>query len=339
MLDLALVGFGPVGRAFAARLPAGARLVAVADRSGVVADPGGLDAAALVEAKTRDGSLGADAGALPPVDITIDALPTDLRTGEPSLGLALRALAQGSHVVTASKGALALHAPLVSEAAARAGRVVRGSATVGAGTPVLELLSSAFGGDTLEGFDAVLNGSTTFVLSRLEEGASWDDALREARGRGYLEADPSLDLLGLDAAAKAVILANHAWGPRLRLADVDAQGIAGVTREEAMDARRNGFALRLVARATPDGRVAVGPAALPRDHALVAEGAQFAARLKFADAGVITLRGPGAGPRETAAALRSDVLALPISAPVAKTRSGEAISKSFAASPLRIGGR
>ncbi|HEX2021463.1 MAG TPA: homoserine dehydrogenase, partial [Candidatus Thermoplasmatota archaeon] len=214
------------------------------------------------------------------------------------------------HVVFAGKGALALHGREVARAAEAAGREARGSATVCGGTPALELLGAAFRGDAVERIEGVLNGSTSFVLSRLEEGDAWDQAIAEARRLGYLEADPSLDLLGLDAAAKAVILANAAWGLGLTLADAKAQGVMGVTAAEARQAKERGLAIRLVARASPGLGVAVAPVALPRDHPLVTDGPENALRLKLRDAGAITLRGRGAGGRETAAAVLSDILAI-----------------------------
>lgn len=316
---VSILGFGTVGRALAQRLatePCGVRVVSLTDRHGTLEDRRGIDLAAALAEKTARGSIARSshdaAWAVERVDadVVIDLLPTDLRTGEPSLGLALAALRRGKHVVAASKGAIALHGPTLAQAAALAGREVRTSASVLGGTPALELLRGAFRGDRVERFDAVLNGSTNVVLSLLEEGETWDAALAQARAQGILEADPSLDLLGLDAAAKAVILANAAWGARWTLADVDARGIVGITPREAREAKANGLALRLVARASPERGIHVAPVALPRDHALVTEGTENALRLKLAGAGVVTLRGPGAGGAETAAAVLSDVLSL-----------------------------
>lgn len=317
---VALLGFGAVGRAIAERLvdePALARrirLVTVADSRGLAQDRDGLDPAAILARKAQTGSVGSvsvvpgllarHAGA----DVVVDALPSDYRTGEPSKSAMLAALLDGKRYVCAAKSVPALHWGVARRLATRHGGSVAASASVCGGTPALELLASAFHGDRLERIEGVLNGSTTFVLTRLEEGATWDEALAEARHEGILEADPSLDFLGTDAAAKAVILANHAWDAGLTLAHARREGIVGVTREEAREARAKGLAIRLVARATPSG-VSVAPVALPRDHPLVAERAECVVRLKLAGAGTVTLRGPGAGGRETASAVISDVLA------------------------------
>lgn len=337
-LRVSLLGFGSVARELVRRLAerqaSSPRIlvVAVCDRSGGRVDPDGLDLRGLLDLKATRGSVGGDPALTPlriaaevDADVVVDLLPTDLRTGENARAVALAAFRARRHVVTAGKGGLALHAQEILGAAEAAGRRYVASGSVLGGTPILELLSSAFHGDRLERFDAVLNGSTNFLLTLLEQGETWDAALAQARGKGILEADPSLDLLGFDAAAKAVILANHAWGTRLTLADVKTQGILGITAEEVREARAKGMAIRLVAHGSPSRGVAVAPVTLPRDHALVTEGTENAIRLSFAGAGTVSLRGPGAGGRETAHAVLSDLVSL---AParkellVAATRAG-----------------
>jgi homoserine dehydrogenase len=288
-------------------------VVSVSDSRGTVSDRRGIDLATVLERKRATATGDSPRRDLLDIarstenDVIVDLLPTDLRGAKFSREIALAALHAGKSVVTASKGVLAQHAREVRLAALAGGGQYLGSATVCGSTPVLELMSNAFRGDKLERIEGVLNGSTNFVLDRLERGAAWDEALGDARRLGILEADPSQDLLGLDAAAKAVILANHAWGDDLTLADARVDGIVGVSPAEAVDARRQGLAIRLLARATP-GDVSVAPVTLPADHPLVVEGRDNVVRLKFAEAGAITLRGPGAGGRETAAAVLSDVL-------------------------------
>lgn len=319
-LRVSLLGFGVVGQALARSLAEdaqGIRMVSVTDRGGTVADGRGLDPGALLADKKKRGTIALTASrdarwAIEHVesDVVVDLLHTDLRAGEPSFSLAEAALRRRKALVLAGKGALALHGPKLRLLAGATSGDVSFSAAICGGTPVLELVRGAFRGDKLLGFDAVLNGSTNFVLSRLEEGDTWESATAQARAQGILEADPSLDLLGLDAAAKAVILSNVAWRTSYTLDQVKTQGIVGITAAEAREAKANGLALRLVARASPEKGISVAPVALPRDHPLVTEGTENAVRLKFAGAGVVTLRGPGAGGRETAAAVLSDLLAL-----------------------------
>lgn len=305
---VALLGFGEVGQAFARRLARGDlpfEVVSITDRRGSEHDAGGIDLAAALAAKAGRSPAAhrwdwGEALRRVEADVVVDALPTDLRTGARELAVARC----GLPVVTAAKGALAWHARSLR------GLDYHASAAVCGGTPALELLSNAFRGDVLERFEGVLNGSTNHILSRIEEGDTWDQAVTDARERGILESDPSLDLLGLDAAAKAVILANRAWGTCLTLGDVQTRGIVGIDAAEVLRARSEGMAVRLVARASVELGVAVGPATLERGHALAVAGKENALRLKFRDAGWVTLRGPGAGGQETAAALVSDLLAV-----------------------------
>jgi homoserine dehydrogenase len=293
-------------------------VAAAADRRGVVTSSAGESLGEWLERKRAGRSLAT--GPPPPslaewvagldCEALVDLLPSNLDTGEPSRSIALAALASGKHVVTANKGLLALHGREILGAARAAGRQIRSGAAVGGGTPILELVSDTFRGDRVGRFEAVLNGSTNFVLCELERGASWDAALGAARARGLLEADPSLDLSGRDAAAKGVILGNALWDAGWRLTDARLQGIWGLDAREAQDALAHGLALRLVVRADPAGAVRVAPVALPREHPLVVEGAENAVRLTLEAAGTITLRGPGAGGRESAAKVLSDILAL-----------------------------
>jgi homoserine dehydrogenase len=299
-------------------LGAAIQIVAVADRNGVARAPSGHALERLLVAKAAGRSVGNEP---PPeslaqwaadldCDCIVDALPSNLDTGEPSRSIALAALRAGKHVVTANKGLLAQHGAEALAVAKECGRSLRSGAAVGGGTPVLELLSDAFRGDQVLRFEAVLNGSTNFVLCELERGATWDAALRKARDGGILEADPSLDLSGRDAAAKAVILANSLWGLGWRLQDARVQGIWGLDQGEAKDALVHGLAIRLIVRADPEGGVRVAPVALPREHPLVLEGTENAVRFTLRSAGTVTLRGPGAGGVESASKVLSDLLAI-----------------------------
>lgn len=321
---MCLVGFGTVGQALARliagrpELAASLQIVAVADRGGVAAGPEGLGAAVWLARKASRGSVATDPRppslaewvAATDSDAVVDVLPSNLDSGEPSRTIALAALRSGKDVVTANKGPLALHARELREAARSSGRALRAGATVGGGTPVLELLTDSFRGDRVERFDAVLNGSTNFVLSQLERGASWDAALTAASARGILEADPSLDLSGRDAAAKATILGNALWRTHWCLSEARVEGIRGMDGRDAQDAFAHGLAVRLVARADPAGGVRVAPVALPREHPLVLDGPENAVRFRLEAAGTIAVRGPGAGGTESAAKVLSDILAL-----------------------------
>jgi len=321
-LRICLLGLGNVGRSLAQLVleqPALAReirVVAAADRGGVRIAPGGLDLGELLASKVARGTGGAEPSPTSlaawvehlDCDAVVDAMPSNLDSGEPSLGIALAALRSGKHVVTANKGLLALHGPEVLAAARSAGRTLRSGAAVGGGTPMLEILSDAFRGDQVTRFAAVLNGSTNFVLTQLERGIAWDGALHAARAKGILEADPSLDLSGRDAAAKGVILGNAIWNAGWRLGGAHMEGIWGLDPREAADAAARGLALRLIVSAAPETGVRVAPVTLPREHPLVMEGTENAVRFTLRAAGTVTLRGPGAGGVESAAKVLSDLL-------------------------------
>lgn len=339
---VAIAGFGTVGRALARQLAFRPefRVVAVSDSRGAFANPGGVDLAAAIDQKERTGRLPPGPRALAEADVLVDATPTDLRDGEPSLARIRAALRSGVHVVTANKGAVALHLEELRALARARGVELRYSATVAGGTPVLELLEAAFRGDDLQRIDGILNGSSNWILSRLEEGVGFEEALAAARRLGILEADWRLDVGGHDAGAKALILHRTVFGPIDRAAFA-VEGIAGIRPEEAGEARTRGFAIRSVARIVP-GHVSVRPVWLPRAHPLVVPGTENAIRLTLAGAGEILLRGRGAGGRETAAAVLSDLLAIargrattraplpPRPAPAAATRDGAIPARAIA---------
>ena len=160
----------------------------------------------------------------------------------------------------------------------------------------------------------IVNGTTNFILTEMERGATYDEALAEAQSRGFAEADPTDDVSGADAAAKMAILATVAFGSRVTLADVDYEGIQGIAADDVEAAREMGMTVRLVGAATlVDGRldVRVQPALVDRHHPLAAvEGAFNAVMLQGDAIREITLEGPGAGGIETASAVVADMVSI-----------------------------
>jgi len=320
---VALLGFGNVGRALVEIVAEGGvpvRVVSVTDRSGTVVDENGLDAKRLLAAKLGKGAVSAygagyrewssaEAAARSPADVVVQVTPTDLASCEAAVAEIEAAFSAGRDVVTAAKGALALDPGRLRKLGEQYGRALASSAAVAGAVPVLEVLDGAFRGDKLLHLEGVLNGSTTHILSQLEQGVPFERALAEARAAGILETDPSLDLLGLDAAAKAAILHQRAYGSDLSIKDVQTVGITGLTAKECQGARASGFAVRLVARVSADG-ARVRPLYVPSESPLAVSGRKNAIRLVFESAGEIALTGAGAGPRETAGAVLSDVLTI-----------------------------
>lgn len=289
-----MMGFGNVGRALVELLVqrgeeierhhgVSVRFVLVADRSGAAADPDGLDPRRLLEVKTAAGGVAAYPGGLPGVggldaitsttdaDLLLEASPTSVRTGEPGLSHIRTALSRGMHVVTANKGPLVVAYHDLMRLA-RAERVeLRGAATVAAPVPALDLARYALHGTVVDSIEAVPNGTTNYILTMMENGHSLEDGVRAAQVAGIAETDPALDVDGWDSAAKIIILANAVMGVDVRLDDVSVQGIGAVTTSELAALRRQGQALKLLARARrgPHGlELSVAPAPLPLDHPL-----------------------------------------------------------------------
>jgi homoserine dehydrogenase len=182
------------------------------------------------------------------------------------------------------------------------------------GTPALRLAQSALAGCTIREARGILNGTTNYILTQMEGGAAYADALAEAQKLGYAEADPTGDVEGFDAAGKVVIVANTILGGKLTMNDVDRTGISQLTPADIESARANSERWKLIARAqrTDNGIVAsVKPTRLPITDPLASVGGVTNAITYETDMlGAVTLVGPGAGRRETGYAILSDLLEL-----------------------------
>lgn len=227
--------------------------------------------------------------------------------------LMARAAARGARLVTANKAALAERwdawGPWV-----RDGRVGF-EAAVMAGTPVIGAVAGALRGSRLRSLEALLNGTCAYLIGELEAGVAFDVALAEAQRLGYAEADPSLDVDGVDAAHKLTVLARLCADPDLAWRDVrpHVRGVRGLTPEAVADARAQGRRVRLVAALEPDGsggwRASVGPREVPADHPLAVLGAGRNALVYRGDAvGEVWIAGRGAGAEATASGVLADVL-------------------------------
>ena len=306
---LGLIGCGTVGGAFAAALletrsalqaRAGARLALV---QVAVAHPG-RPRTALAGARVHadPSALAAD----PEIDVVVEA------TGAEEAAEWLRtAHARGASVVTANKRALSQDPWLLELLAARDPRLYCEAAVAGA-VPVVRGIRESLAGDRVRRLRGVLNGTTTYVLSALENGGTLARAVREAQEAGYAEADPTLDLNGQDAAAKLAILATLAWGEAVPLARVATRGIEDGVPDLVARARRAGARVRLVAEARRDGSVdaRVAPVLLePADALASTAGVENAVEVDTILAGRLLWKGPGAGGPPTASALLADMIA------------------------------
>jgi homoserine dehydrogenase len=239
---------------------------------------------------------------------------------EPARSLLLSALQRGKSVVSANKALLADDGATLHDAAARAGVDLYYEAAVAGAIPLLRPLRESLAGDRINRVIGIVNGTTNFILSRMDAtGAGFEEALAEATGLGYAEADPTSDVDGFDAAAKAAILAGLAFHTRVTAADVHREGIGAVTAADMASAKAMGCTVKLLAicerTASADGEPAVSvrvhPAMIPRTHPLAGVGDAFNAVFVEADAaGSLMFYGRGAGGAPTASAVLGDLVAV-----------------------------
>jgi homoserine dehydrogenase len=233
---------------------------------------------------------------------------------EPAGGYVLDLLRAGKPVVSANKQLLARRSADLFAAASEGGVQLRFEASVCAAIPVIKVLRESLVATHVHRVLGIVNGTTNFILTRMEEGAAYDEALAEAQQLGYAEADPTDDVSGADAAAKMAVLATVAFGSRVELADVGYEGIEGIKPHHVAAARALNTVVRLVGSATlVDGAVdvRVGPAFVDGHHPLAAVVGAFNAVMLQGDAiREITLEGPGAGGIETASAVVADMVSV-----------------------------
>lgn len=272
--------------------------------------------------------LGLDRGDLPidPALFTTDALGLAKRDDvdmvvevvggiEPSRTWLVEALRSGKSVVTANKALLAEDGPALHDAAAEGGADLYYEAAVAGAIPLLRPLRESLHGDQITRVTGIVNGTTNFILSRMDaSGAGFAEALEEATALGYAEADPTADIEGFDAAAKAAILASLAFHTRVRAADVYREGITEVTAADMDAARGMGATIKLLciaSRADDAVSVRVHPAMIPRTHPLASVGDAFNAVFVEAEAaGQLMFYGRGAGGAPTASAVVGDMVAV-----------------------------
>ena len=213
------------------------------------------------------------------------------------------ALDRGTPYVTANKALLATHGKELAELAERRVAALLGSASVGGGTPMIETVAHLAATGDIVRLRGLVNATTTFIMSPMGRGESYDDALLEAQEAGYAEADPSFDVEGRDAAQKLAILASVAWGKWRPESDVVTAGILDVSVEP-------GKIVRLVADADPKA-LRVGPATLDQaDPLSVLEGVESMLEIVSSDGTTVRVSGPGAGGRATAGAVYADLARL-----------------------------
>ncbi len=265
-----------------------------------------------------DGVLTDDADALV-VDPDVDVVVELMGGMEPARGLIGTALKAGKPVITANKEVIASAGAELVQVAAKAGVGLLYEAAVAGAIPLLRPLRESLAGDRLRRVMGIVNGTTNFILTRMSDGGgSFAEALAQAQALGFAERDPTADVEGWDAAAKAAIIASVAFGVAVVADDVHREGISGVTPEDIVMADRLGYVVKLLAVveavADPHGgpgevAVRVHPAMVPKDHPLASVRDSFnAVFVEGAASGELMFYGRGAGGRPTASAVLGDLV-------------------------------
>ena len=312
-ITIALLGGGTVGAEVArmllenasdleARIGAPVRLTGVAVRDVARVRPG-----IPAELITADAVALANSGA----DIVVELMGGI----EPARSLILSAMAAKSAIVTANKALLAADGATLYAAAAKNDVDLYFEASVAGAIPLLRPLRESLAGDTVRRVLGIVNGTTNFILTKMDEqGADYAEVLAEAQALGYAESDPTADVEGFDAAAKAAILAELAFHTRVTADDVHREGMSSVTASDIEAARAMGFVIKLlaVAERVDDGVIVrVHPTMVPRTHPLASVREAFNAVFIEADAaGQMMFYGRGAGGAPTASAVLGDLVAV-----------------------------
>ncbi|MCY4062675.1 MAG: homoserine dehydrogenase [Chloroflexi bacterium] len=334
-MKLILIGFGVVGQGFAEILRDKgselqrkhnftAEIVGVVTASkGSLYRSSGLDITSLLEAAEggsfddypsqpglRRDLAASEMIAAREADALVEVSPTNLETAQPALEYCHLALDAGMHLALANKGPVALDYATLREKARDKSLQMRYEATVMAGTPTMHLAEDALAGCVIRSARGILNGTTNYILTQMETGMSYDDALAQAQELGYAETDPSGDVEGWDAAGKLLILGNALFGRGFALADLEVSGITTISAGDIADAKAAGQRYKLIASATPAGG-SVTATRLPLDDPLAnVAGSTNAITLETDLMGDITLIGAGAGKLETGYAILSDLMAI-----------------------------
>jgi homoserine dehydrogenase len=314
-LKVGMLGAGVVGSQVAKLL--------VANKSDLAARAGAnleLVSVAVKDIKAkRDGIanqlLTADALSIvndPQIDLVIEVIGGI----DPAKDLILKALNNGKSVVTANKALLAKHGAELYAAADKANVDLYYEAAVAGAIPILRPLRESLVGDHVIRIMGIVNGTTNYILTKMDEhGAAFADALKEAQSLGFAESDPTADIEGFDAAAKAAILAGLAFHSRVSDADVYREGISKITASDVKVAKAIEMVIKLLAIAelTPEGAISVRvhPALIPRTHPLASVRESFnAVFVEAQSAGQMMFYGKGAGGEPTASAILGDLVAV-----------------------------
>lgn len=316
-LTIGLLGCGTVGGALVDLIAE--RRDTIAQRTGVGLTVGAIAVRSVDKYRdtiTDPGRLTDDPGALvndPDIDVVVELIGGI----EPARTLILRALELGKPVITGNKELLAAHGPELYAAAAASGVDLLFEAAVAGGIPLMRPLRESLVGEHISRVMGIINGTTNFILTKMSvEGADYGEVLAEAQALGFAEADPTADVEGYDAGAKAAIIASIVFGVQVSSADVHHEGISGVSAADIENAGRLGYVIKALAvierhdgDTGPEVSVQVYPAMVPRSHPLAGVNDAFnAVFVEGAAVGDLMFYGRGAGGDPTASAVLGDLV-------------------------------
>lgn len=316
-LTIGLLGCGTVGGALVDLIAE--RRDTIAQRTGVGLTVGAIAVRSVDKYRdtiTDPGRLTDDPGALvndPDIDVVVELIGGI----EPARTLILRALELGKPVITGNKELLAAHGPELYAAAAASGVDLLFEAAVAGGIPLMRPLRESLVGEDISRVMGIINGTTNFILTKMSvEGADYGEVLAEAQALGFAEADPTADVEGYDAGAKAAIIASIVFGVQVSSADVHHEGISGVSAADIENAGRLGYVIKALAvierhdgETGPEVSVQVYPAMVPRSHPLAGVNDAFnAVFVEGAAVGDLMFYGRGAGGDPTASAVLGDLV-------------------------------
>jgi homoserine dehydrogenase len=340
-LRIWLVGFGTVGQWLVRALESNAERLAVRHgirvavvglanaRDGFIYDGNGLELRSVLGLASAARSIAEQPGVrcwpsaveglrATEADVLVEVTASGPTDGEPGLAHMREALQRRIPVVTSNKWPVALRGVELAELARSRRVAFRAESTVMSGTPLLGALVDGLAGAVPVGLRGLLNATTNFILSRMAEGRSYEDALAEAQRAGLAERDPAADVEGHDAVAKVMILSALVFGRQLGREQVACRGITDIARSQIDQAASSGARVRHVATlefSEPDGggtvTARVEPELVPRDDPLAnIEGTTNAVVCRATPIGEITIIGPGAGPQLAGQGVLSDLIAV-----------------------------
>ena len=287
------------------------------DTKGSAAESAGLDLSKLINVKKKYGTVkkysssknnlsGVDLIKSLDADVLVETTASNYKDAEPGMTHITEAMKHGLHVISVNKGPLALAFPSLMELATYNQVLLRFSGTVGGGTPILDYAKNSLLGERIVSFEGILNGTTNYILTNMANGMSFKDALNDAKQKGYVEADESLDLDGLDAAAKLVILANWVMDLKVTMPDIKRIGIRNVSADDIKNAAKKNCAVKLIASCNKE--LIVSPREISLEDPLCVNGTLNAISFTSEHSGTQTIIGRGAGGIETASSIIRDLL-------------------------------